>query len=128
MTSTRWIAFGALWMAVAVVLGAFGAHALEARLEEAGQVDNWQTAVRYQAWHALALVAFGLYRESHLGGGLSGWCFLLGSLLFSGSIYCLSLDVLRPLMGPITPLGGLFLIVGWVVLAVQAFRSRPSPT
>lgn len=109
-------------MALAVILGAFGAHALKERLVEAGQLENWHTAVRYHAWHALAVLAFGIVQERRGIGSLPAWLFTIGTLLFSGSIYCLSLDVARSVMGPITPLGGLCLIVGWIVFAVQVLR------
>lgn len=117
---------GASLATVAVVLGAFGAHALKDALEESGQLDNWITGVRYQMWHALALIAYGLFRESRPGKWAPAWCFLLGSIVFSGSIYCLCFGVLRPVMGLATPLGGAFLIAGWVVFAIQAARSRSS--
>lgn len=121
MTPSRWIGVAALWMAVAVTLGAFGAHALEERLTETDHLEAWRTGVRYHAWHALALLAVGLLQERGRVGNLPAWCFLLGSLLFSGSIYGLSLDG-PSFLGPITPLGGLLLIVGWVALGVSALR------
>jgi uncharacterized membrane protein YgdD (TMEM256/DUF423 family) len=117
------IAVGALWAALGVILGAFGAHALEARLEGAGQVASWQTAVRYQMWHALALLLVGALGARWGRLGFAPWGFLVGSVLFSGSIYCLALDVARPVMGPITPLGGLLMIAGWVALAWKAWRA-----
>ena len=121
MTPSRWIAVGAFWMAVAVTLGAFGAHALEDRLLASGHLDSWRTGVRYHAWHALALIAMGLLQERGLAGRVPAWCFLIGSVLFSGSIYGLSLGGSSAL-GPITPLGGLLLIVGWVALGISSFR------
>ena len=121
MSGVRWIALGALWMGIAVVLGAFGAHALNDRLVEAGQLENWRTAVRYQAWHALALVALGLMPKG-LAPSWIGWGFFLGSVMFSGSILALALDGPGAVFGPITPLGGLLLIVGWMRLAWGAFR------
>ena len=100
------------------MLGAFGAHALKARLN-ADAVVVWQTAVQYHFWHALALLAVALAGRSpwlKAAGGL----FLAGVLLFSGSLYALALGV--PL-GLVTPLGGVALILGWVAFAVGALRS-----
>ena len=122
MQPRRWIALGALLAALGVALGAFGAHALRERLTAAGQLENWETATRYLLVHALALVAFGLFRERVPGNGIPGWCFLLGSLFFSGSIACLCFRVATAVMGPLTPLGGVLLIGGWIAFAVAALR------
>jgi uncharacterized membrane protein YgdD (TMEM256/DUF423 family) len=101
-----------------VVLGAFGAHALKARLGGEA-LSIWQTAVQYHFWHALALLAVAL-----AGAGpwfrAAGWLFLAGVLLFSGSLYALAFGI--PL-GVVTPLGGLALILGWVAFAVAALRA-----
>jgi uncharacterized membrane protein YgdD (TMEM256/DUF423 family) len=118
-----WIAAGAAWAAAAVLLGAFGAHALAERLGPDGEAD-WQTAVRYQLAHALAILVHALFRERHGGSALAAGCFLVGSLLFSGSIYLLALDLLDAYVWPLTPLGGLILIAGWVAWAVAALRPR----
>ncbi len=125
MSSRQCITFGAAWAAIGVALGAFGAHALRDRLAAADQTANWDTAVHYQMWHALALILVGAMRERRSGLVFSAWAFVIGSLLFSGSIYCLALDFLRPVMGPITPIGGSLLIAGWVALAVGAWK-RPN--
>jgi uncharacterized membrane protein YgdD (TMEM256/DUF423 family) len=125
MEAKAWIAIGCVWAAVGVALGAFGAHALKDTLRETGQLANWQTAVRYQMWHALALVGFGLLCRRRAAGALPGWLFLTGSLLFSGSIYLLAFDLLSALIWPLTPLGGVLLIAGWLAFAISALRSRP---
>ena len=122
MSGARWIALGALSMGIAVVLGAFGAHALNDRLVAAGQLESWHTAVRYQAWHALALLALGLM-PAGIAPRACGWLFLAGSVCFSGSIYGLALEGPSRVLGPITPLGGALLIVGWGMLAWSAFRA-----
>src|SRR5262245_47769421 len=106
MTPRAWIAIRCLWAASGVGLGAFGAHALKAALEARGQLANWDTAVRYQLVHALAVVVFGVFRERAHGKNLPAALFLLGSVLFSGSIYALCFETWKPLMGPLTPLGG----------------------
>ena len=122
MSARFWIVLGCVSAAVAVVLGAFGAHALEATLAERGQLATWETGVRYQLVHALALVLFGLFKDHRSGKDLSGWCFLSGSFFFSGSLYCLSFGVAKSVMGPITPFGGFLLIVAWISFAVEASR------
>ena len=122
MSARFWIVLGCLSAALAVVLGAFGAHALESALAERNQLANWETAVRYQLIHALALVVFGLFRDSTRGKDLPGWCFLFGSFFFSGSIYCLCFSFAKSVMVPITPLGGILLIVAWISFAIEASR------
>ncbi|NBB79918.1 MAG: DUF423 domain-containing protein [Verrucomicrobia bacterium] len=105
----------------AVVLGAFGAHALDARLVELGTKAVWETAVDYQMWHALAILVIVALRFK---GGLvdaAAFSFSIGIPLFSGSLYWLALDGPRWL-GPITPLGGLLFIVGWILFMIAAFR------
>lgn len=108
---------------LAVALGAFGAHALGERLGPDG-LQTYETAVRYQFYHALALigVAFAVFRwpESSLAG-IAGWLFVAGIVVFSGSLYILVLAGMR-WMGAITPIGGVALIAGWVCLAVAAWR------
>jgi uncharacterized membrane protein YgdD (TMEM256/DUF423 family) len=113
----------AIYALLAVLLGAFGAHALKASLEARESVATWQTAVDYQMWHALAI---WLLASSGLRGRavrLAGIGFCLGILLFSGSLYWLALDGPRWL-GPITPLGGLLFIAAWVSLIVAALQSK----
>ena len=123
MKPRQWIGIGAFWAAVGVTLGAFGAHWLKDELVAADQLENWRTAVRYQMWHALALVLVGCLGERWGRLGFAPWGFLVGSLLFSGSIYCLTRDVLRPVMGPLTPVGGALLISAWITLGVSAIRA-----
>ncbi len=124
MNPRLWIVLGCGWAALGVVLGAFGAHALEAALTERGTLDEWDTAVRYQLFHALALIAFGLFSERTRGKDYPALLFLCGSLFFSGSIYALCFEFWTGLMGPITPLGGLLLILGWLGFAREAQRRR----
>jgi uncharacterized membrane protein YgdD (TMEM256/DUF423 family) len=110
-----------------VVLGAFGAHALKARLGEAA-LQTWQTAVTYQFIHALALLVVGLLLRSPFSGSgnerllnAAGAAFVVGLLFFSGSLYGLVLGGPRWL-GPITPLGGVAFILGWATLAFAVIR------
>ena len=118
------IAVGAVAMAVAVVLGAFGAHALKARLA-VDAMATWQTAVQYQAWHALGLMGVGLWMErwpERRVLRVAAWLLVVGILLFSGSLYAVALTGLRAL-GAITPIGGIAWIVAWVLVAVAALRT-----
>jgi uncharacterized membrane protein YgdD (TMEM256/DUF423 family) len=112
------VILGAVAAALGVALGAFGAHALKARLS-ADMLAAWQTAVQYHLWHALGLVAIGLLAQ-HLPASvpvrIAGWLMLAGIVLFSGSLYALALSGTRSL-GAITPFGGGCLIVAWLVLA-----------
>jgi uncharacterized membrane protein YgdD (TMEM256/DUF423 family) len=120
----RWLALGALSAFLAVGLGAFGAHALKSRLEP-NLLAIFETGVRYQMYHALALLVTGILAPK-LGpaAGRSGLGFALGTLVFSGSLYVLALTGQRWL-GAITPLGGLLFLAAWLNLVV-AFGRRPS--
>ncbi len=115
---------------MAVMFGAFGAHALKARLD-ADALSAWHTAVQYQFYHALALLAVGILMHNVPSRALSaaGIAMIVGTALFSGSLYLLATRSLLPfgsmrLLGPITPLGGLTLIIGWICLACAAFRLK----
>ncbi|NQU39984.1 MAG: DUF423 domain-containing protein [Lentisphaerae bacterium] len=129
MTQKLILVLGALYGGLAVFLGAFGAHGLNGKLG-AELLDSYETGVRYQFYHALALLLVGLLM-SQMESPLMRWaggCFALGTLLFSGSVYLLSTRPLLPLgelrfLGPVTPLGGLLLIAGWILLAVAVGRS-----
>jgi uncharacterized membrane protein YgdD (TMEM256/DUF423 family) len=115
-------ALGCLSGFLGVALGAFGAHALKGRLD-ADLLATFEVGVRYQMVHALALLAVG-WACTRWPGALvnaSGWLFVAGSVIFSGSLYALSLTGLRWL-GAITPLGGLGLLAGWLCLAWAVAR------
>ena len=118
----HWIAWGAVNAALSVAAGAFGAHALKARLPEAMLV-TFETGARYHMYHALALIAVGLTMGARPGGLLTGagWAFTAGIVLFSGSLYALALSGVR-VLGAITPLGGVAFLVGWVLLALAAMK------
>ena len=115
-------AFGALAAFVAVALGAFAAHGLRARLDPA-MLATFETGVRYHMYHALALlaVAWAATRWPGAAVNASGWLFVVGIVLFSGSLYALSLSGVRSL-GAITPLGGLAFLAGWLGLAWAAWK------
>ena len=120
MNANKAIVAGAVSMAVAVGLGAFGAHGLKDQLLQSDTLEIWHTDVRYEAWHALALVLLGqltLVPERRNQGRVVGWLLLLGSLLFSGSLFALALAPSATWLGPVTPLGGALLIASWLGFA-----------
>jgi len=108
---------------LAVALGAFGAHALKARLP-ANLLETFETGVRYHFYHALALglviVAIQLWPKTNLPV-IAGWLFVAGVVIFSGSLYLLAFTGIRWL-GAITPIGGVAFIAGWACLALAAWR------
>ncbi len=122
MTARAALVAGSLLLFAAVALGAFGAHALKARLTPDLQ-GVWQTAVQYHAWHALALLAVGLVLlvRPQAGAGLAGWLFVAGIMLFSGSLYAMALTGVRGL-GAVTPFGGVAFLAGWLAFAWSAWR------
>jgi uncharacterized membrane protein YgdD (TMEM256/DUF423 family) len=112
---------GSISGALAVMLGAFGSHGLRRRLTTEA-MSTFEIGVRYQLYHALAMIATSIANLQVSNPGLAhaaGWLFLIGSILFSGSLYVLALTQKRWL-GAITPFGGLAFIAGWVCLALSA--------
>lgn len=108
---------------LAVALGAFGAHGLREILS-VQQLSTWETAVRYQMWHALALAIIATLIERHPDNKLlagSGWLMIAGMLFFSGSLYALCLTE-QKWFGPITPIGGSLLLSGWLSILIFAFK------
>lgn len=124
MGGTAWVATGAAAGALAVILGAFGAHGLKERVA-ADLLVIFETGVRYHMYHALALVAVGLASVRWSSGwlGAAGWCFLVGIVVFSGSLYIMTMTGARWL-GAITPIGGVAFILGWVALALGVLRGH----
>ena len=118
----NWFAVGAIAAAIGITFGAFGAHALKSRVTE-DLLSIFEIGVRYQMYHALGLLAVAWADERWPGSLLnaSGWLFVLGILLFSGSLYLMTLTGARWL-GAITPVGGLCFILGWIALAMAALR------
>ncbi len=130
MKTRTTLVIGSILAGTAVIMGAMGAHALKPLLS-AEQLISYETGVRYQLYHALALlllVALGEKIELKMRNYASR-AFLLGTILFSGSIYLLSLHTLIGIenykwLGPITPMGGLCFIIGWVCIVIAAIRSK----
>lgn len=116
---------GAIFMLLGVILGAIGAHALEKAGLDADSLNSYETAVRYQIYHGLALLI--LAQSKYLNTG-SFRFLLVGTLLFSISIYILALDELlgvnASFLGPVTPIGGAFLILGWGLLIINIVREK----
>ncbi|HEY7444840.1 MAG TPA: DUF423 domain-containing protein [Vicinamibacterales bacterium] len=114
---------GALSGVVGVTLGAFGAHGLRSRLSP-DMLAVFETGVRYHMYHALAILGVGLIADRMPASRLvlaSGWLFLAGIVLFSGSLYLLATTGVRAL-GAVTPLGGVAFLFAWACLAVAAIR------
>jgi len=108
--------FGAISAGLAVALGAMGAHILESVLSPQ-RLETYITGVEYQMYHSLALLVLGVIGSKRLGRWfrVSGWAFTIGILLFSGSLYVLTLGNM-PWMGMVTPIGGIAFIAGWIAL------------
>jgi uncharacterized membrane protein YgdD (TMEM256/DUF423 family) len=116
------LALGALSALVSVAAGAFGAHALKARLEP-DLLAIFETGARYEMYHALGLLAVAWSAQRWPGPATSGagWLFVAGTVIFSGSLYALALSGVRAL-GAVTPFGGLAFLFGWALLAYAAVR------
>lgn len=119
-----WIAIAAINLAIAVLLGAFGAHGLKSRASMQ-QLGWWHTATEYFFYHALGLLALGLLMKilPELSFKLPALCLQLGIVVFCGSLYLMALGAPR-WFGAITPLGGLVLIAGWLGLAWIMLRAQ----
>jgi uncharacterized membrane protein YgdD (TMEM256/DUF423 family) len=112
------VAAGAINAGLAVAAGAFAAHGLRDRLE-ARALEIFETAARYQMYHALAMILAAVIATS--GAKTAGWIFQVGIVVFSGSLYALALTDVK-ILGAITPLGGLAFLAGWAWLAITALR------
>ncbi len=119
-----WVAVAAVNGLIAVLSGAFGAHILATRLD-AKSLHAFEIGARYQMYHAIALLGVAWMMTERPGRltSASGFCMLFGVVLFSGSLYGISLAEWSWL-GPVTPIGGLLLMMGWLLLAVAALRRR----
>ncbi|HEX9401112.1 MAG TPA: DUF423 domain-containing protein [Anaeromyxobacter sp.] len=115
------LALGAISAGISVAAGAFGAHALKARLAP-DLLAVFETGARYEMYHALGLIAAAwAVARAPAPAAWAGWLFVAGTVLFSGSLYALALSGIRAL-GAVTPFGGVAFIAGWIALAVAALR------
>ena len=120
MTARLLLQLSALFGGLGVAIGAFGAHALHDMLAKTGRLETFETAVRYQFYHVLALLAVGVLwtaRPELRTLGTTGWLWLGGIVIFSGSLYTLCFTGITKL-GAVAPLGGLLLMAGWLSLAL----------
>jgi uncharacterized membrane protein YgdD (TMEM256/DUF423 family) len=115
MTPKTMVRAGALLGGSAVAAGALGAHGLHDMLAKNGELEVFETAVRYQMWHALALLACASLQRAGHRCRTAAWCFVAGSVVFSGTLYSIALTEAR-WPGAVTPVGGVLLIVGWLAL------------
>ena len=125
MTARLCIAIASILGGLSVAGGAFGAHALKAQLSEKA-LATFELGTRYQMYHSLALLLVGLlWLQIPTNGWLNyaSWAFILGIVIFSGSLYGLSLSGIK-ILGAVTPIGGVALIVGWAMVAIAAFSLK----
>ncbi|MDZ4795263.1 MAG: DUF423 domain-containing protein [Bacteroidota bacterium] len=127
----NYIVAATVFAGLAVALGAFGAHGLERITADEKILHGFQTGVQYQLYHALALLAVALLYEQLPSNWMkwTGNCFIAGILLFSGSLYLLTFFKIQgstavKFAGPITPLGGLFFIAGWLCFLIAALKKK----
>ncbi|KZR57639.1 DUF423 domain-containing protein [Pseudobacillus badius] len=117
------IIIGAINAFLSVALGAFGAHGLEGKVEPK-YLEIWKTGVQYQMFHAMGMIAVGILMGQVQASSMlnwSGWMMLIGTVIFSGSLYALTLSGVK-VLGAITPIGGVAFLVGWVLLIVAAMK------
>ena len=128
------LALGAGLSGLAVAAGAFGAHGLQRVTSDPKILQIYQTAFQYQGWHALALILVAILFSGTGNHNLlkyTGYCFLTGIILFSGSLYLLTLLKIKEsgmsrMIGPVTPIGGLFFIAGWILLLLAVLKKEKS--
>ncbi len=124
--SQVFLAIASLLGGLSVAAGAFGSHALRPRLSDR-MLEIFETGTRYQMYHALALLLVGLLLlRAETGQGwlnAAGWAFVAGTLIFSGSLYALSLSGIK-ILGAVAPIGGTALMIGWGCLAIAAFNLK----
>ena len=120
----KFLVLGAALAALSVVFGAFGAHGLEKHLQDVKLLATFETAARYQFYHALGLILVYILSQYGLANkwlNISGWLMLFGTLLFSGSLYCYVLTGIK-VFAMITPIGGLLMILAWLAIVISAVK------
>jgi len=121
------VLLGGIFILLGILLGAFGTHALKNQLSYQ-ELESLQTGLQYQIYHGLALIFLGFNAEKFKKAGLISWGMITGTVLFSGSIYLLSLDNLIGLsfgfLWPITPIGGSLLILSWFLFVIQMVKVK----
>lgn len=122
------LSFAAIFGMLSVILGAFGAHAFKELLSPS-KLESFEVAVRYQMYHAIVLLIIGFFFS--FSTGVEKWsaiCIIVGTILFSFSIYFLSFaeywNINLKFLGPITPIGGAFLIAGWVLILISILKTK----
>ena len=125
MTSKHFLVAGSFVLALAVGIGAFGAHALKPLLDEVGKADVFKTAVNYHFYHGFALLVVGILMQTQKTTYLSwaGYTFCLGIVLFCGALYGISLTGFTKL-GIIAPFGGLSFICGWILCGYHVYQTK----
>jgi uncharacterized membrane protein YgdD (TMEM256/DUF423 family) len=127
----KYLEFAAIFGGLAVAFGAFGAHGLESITSDQKILHGFQTGVQYQMMHALVLLAIGIMYQ-HFPGSWMKWaanCFIAGIFLFSGSLYLITFLKIQSssavrIVGPVTPIGGLFFITGWLILLIAIIKKK----
>ena len=122
----NWIGIAAINLAIAVALGAFGAHGIKS-VVNAQQLEWWHTATLYLFIHALGLLLVGLLIRLNIATQTTAWLLQVGIIIFAGSLFTMTLGAPR-WFGAITPIGGVLMITGWAWLAVTAFRLGHTPS
>ena len=115
---------GAILGALAVALGAFGSHAFKAMLTASNRLDTYETAVKYQFYHAIALILVGILMNTIASKSMTyaGYSFLIGTIIFSGSLYIICFTGVKA-FGAVAPIGGLSLIAGWLFLFWGVYKN-----
>ncbi|MDN5212065.1 DUF423 domain-containing protein [Fulvivirgaceae bacterium BMA12] len=129
MKKNQVLAASAMLGLLGVALGAFGAHALRAHLLQTGRLETFETAVKYQFYHALALLAIAVFMHLKRWRGLriAALFMILGVVIFSGSLYMLCFTNVG-IWGAVTPIGGVLLILGWACLVYVGITQKPGRT
>jgi len=125
MVNNRWFGIAAIFCGLSVAIGAFGAHAMKEILDDSG-MQTWNTSVKYMMFHSTALLitSFAIHFNSKEKlFRYASIAFVVGIVLFSGSLFLLAITGIRPL-GAVTPVGGIFQIVGWICLAIAGFKKQ----